>query len=118
MEEFRSIVGWLAAGAGLVFVTIFMGRFCAMSSDSPPGSLGAQARARKEALDAQRAADKEESANCGYIRPGEWQCNCKTPPCKVRPHERTADRHAPGAQIGRRAAIEATKAKREARNAT
>lgn len=58
---------------------------------------------------------EEEGANCGYIRPGEWQCNCKEAPCKVHPHQRTDDKNLE--RPNRRAAIEATKRKQEARRA-
>jgi hypothetical protein len=52
---------------------------------------------------------------CGFIRPGEWQCNCKEAPCKVHPHQRTDDKNIE--RPNRRAAIEATKRKQEARRA-
>lgn len=119
MGEFQNIVLWLAGGAAVCVVfTLLAGRFCGMSSLSPP-NLGQEAQARKAALDAQREADKKESANCGFIRPGEWQCNCNSAPCKVRPHERTEDRVPPTKPgMGRRAAIEATKRKHEARDAS
>jgi hypothetical protein len=71
--------------------------------------------------------NRDDVPNCGYIRPGEWQCNCKHTeeaqtvtellhrPCKVR------DLRARGGQNierpNRRAAIEATKRKQEARRA-
>lgn len=63
---------------------------------------------------------EEDGSNCGYIRPGEWQCNCKSAPCKVPPHQRTADKNPfinKDERPNRRAAIEATKRKHEERNA-
>ena len=103
MGEFQNIVLWLAGGAALcVGISLFLGRFCGMTS-APKYTF----------------VPADQCGQCGYIRPGEWQCNCESPPCKVLPHERTDEKKIPSDKpTGRRAAIEATKAKIEARNAT